>query len=155
MATDDANETLCVVFTSGSTGSTQHVLLSYTSWMHRFRWQQSHYPLQPCHSLLVKTSPAFVDSVWETLMCAMCGALTPMHCVHVTGAPMYSTLSKNLVTRVTSCATHTNTSTIRSSISLPHRYLRKTCMHAPLSPVLSHARLTVVQKKRSCSACKV
>lgn len=67
---------MCVVPTSGSTGAPQHVVLLYAAWMHRFRWQASAYPLRPHHCLLVKTPPAFVDSVWEALMSAMCGACT-------------------------------------------------------------------------------
>jgi hypothetical protein len=74
-----ANPILCLVATSGSTGVAKYVRLSYTSWLHRYEWQQRCFALESDSVVLVKSSPGFVDSLWECLMPMMCGV---GHLVH-------------------------------------------------------------------------
>lgn len=68
---------LCIVSTSGSTGKPKYVLLSHEAVLHRMQWQTEMYPLSDDDVVMIKASPAFVDSLWETLSPAVFGMCPP------------------------------------------------------------------------------
>lgn len=68
---------LCIVSTSGSTGKPKYVLLSHEAVLHRMQWQRNMYPLSGADIVIIKASPAFVDSLWETLSPAVFGMCPP------------------------------------------------------------------------------
>eukprot|EP00892_Ulva_mutabilis_P000001 jgi/Ulvmu1/10000/UM059_0049.1 len=69
---------LCLVATSGSAGEPKYVLLSHKSFLHRMRWQEAKFPLPSDAVVMIKSSPAFVDSLWEVLA-PMCFGRAPSY----------------------------------------------------------------------------
>jgi amino acid adenylation domain-containing protein len=54
-----------IVYTSGSTGRPKGVIGLHRGAVNRLRWMWEAYPFQPAEISVQKTSPAFVDFVWE------------------------------------------------------------------------------------------
>lgn len=77
---------LCVVATSGSSGQPKYVTLSHESVIHRMQWQQHMFPLTGDDVVMIKASPTFVDSLWETLAPAVFG-VCPLYTSASPGKP--------------------------------------------------------------------
>lgn len=56
-----------VFFTSGSTGRPKGVMGTHAATLNRFRWMWEAFPFGPDEVGVAKTSPNFVDSIWELL----------------------------------------------------------------------------------------
>ncbi|EHP40575.1 amino acid adenylation protein [Cupriavidus basilensis OR16] len=63
----DEVDCVCMVLTSGSTGRPKCVSLPLRALRQRLGWMQSFLPASPEDSILLKTSPAFVDAICEVL----------------------------------------------------------------------------------------
>ena len=59
------SELAYVLFTSGSTGRPKGVMGPHRAMINRFRWMWEQFPFRPDEVGLAKTSPNFVDSIWE------------------------------------------------------------------------------------------
>ena len=64
---NEASLPMCISATSGSAGQPKYVSISHSSILHRVRWQQTTFPLSGDDLVMIKTSPAFVDSLWELI----------------------------------------------------------------------------------------
>lgn len=55
-----------LVYTSGSTGRPKAVMGTHRGLANRIRWMQDSHPVQPGEACALRTSPNFVDALWET-----------------------------------------------------------------------------------------
>lgn len=85
-AADPRDDLFCLITTSGSTGVPKEVPVSYAAFMNRLHWMWDAYPLTDDECALVRTSPLFVDSLWEIFGPLLAG--TPL--VAPSGAPSQS-----------------------------------------------------------------
>jgi acyl-coenzyme A synthetase/AMP-(fatty) acid ligase/acyl carrier protein len=83
---DPKDDIMCVITTSGSTGKPKAVPISYSSVMNRLNWMWDRYPATGGEQALVRTSPLFVDSLWEMFGPLLVGVST----VTLSGSPNYS-----------------------------------------------------------------
>lgn len=67
------SDLLCVAATSGSRRQPKYVLLRQASFIHRMKWQRNLFPLLRTDVVMIKSSPMFVDSIWELLSPAVFG----------------------------------------------------------------------------------
>ncbi|GAB3488159.1 non-ribosomal peptide synthase/polyketide synthase [Amycolatopsis cihanbeyliensis] len=61
-----SDEAAYLIFTSGSTGTPNGVLGTHRGAVNRMAWMWREHPFQPGDRGALKTSPNFVDSIWET-----------------------------------------------------------------------------------------
>jgi amino acid adenylation domain-containing protein len=95
-------ETACILYTSGSTGRPKGVPISHAALSNRLGWMWERYPWQPEEVGCQKTSPVFVDFLWETFG-ALLGGI-PLLCLSsetVTDIPrLVDLLERHKVTRL-------------------------------------------------------
>ncbi|MFT4301571.1 MAG: condensation domain-containing protein [Desulfovibrio sp.] len=63
----EKEDTACLLYTSGSTGNPKGVRLSYAAIANRLRWMWEQFPWGASEACCQKTSPVFVDFIWEAL----------------------------------------------------------------------------------------
>lgn len=97
-----ADDCVCILYTSGSTGRPKAVRLSAAAISNRLHWMWEQYPLQEAEVCCQKTSPVFVDFLWEALGPLLGGV--PLLCLpdrKAADIPWFvRTLEKHKVTRL-------------------------------------------------------
>ena len=93
---------VCILYTSGSTGRPKAVRLSAAALSNRLHWMWEQFPMQRAEVCCQKTSPVFVDFLWEALGPLLAGV--PLLCLpdrKTADIPWFlQTLERHKVTRL-------------------------------------------------------
>jgi amino acid adenylation domain-containing protein len=66
IATNTSNNLACIVYTSGTSGKPKGVCILHAAILNRFNWMWEKYPFKTKDIFGQKTSPGFVDFIWES-----------------------------------------------------------------------------------------
>jgi amino acid adenylation domain-containing protein len=93
---------LAVIYTSGSTGRPKGVVATHGAVLNRFRWMWGEFPFGADEVCCLKTSPGFVDAVWETLGPLLAGVRGVVVSDTALGDPeaLVALLARESVTRI-------------------------------------------------------
>lgn len=69
-----ADDVACVLYTSGSTGTPKGIELTHGAMTHRWEWMWAYLPWEADSVAYMKTSPLFVDFLWEVFGAILGGA---------------------------------------------------------------------------------
>jgi len=96
------DDTAYVIYTSGSTGQPKGVLGLHRGAVNRFAWMWKAYPFEPGEVACAKTSPNFVDSIWELFGPLLAGVKTAFIPEEVAKSPhdLVTALAEHRVTRL-------------------------------------------------------
>ena len=96
------NDTLYLMYTSGSTGQPKGVLGTHSGLFNRLHWMYEQYPITKHESLIFSTSFSFVDSVAEIFLPLLYGSVLHVPSDVITSDPLQLTsyIYSNNITRL-------------------------------------------------------